>query len=788
MKLNIWKFKYLRIIFVAVLFFAGISCTSKEERKAEHKERARQYIEKNELKKAVIELKNVVQLDPKDDAAYYDLGETYMKLEQLKEAAWSFAQAVNSNPENMKAKLKMGQIFLMAKQTKDARIMAKAVLEKIPDSIEALLLLSGVQIQERNLGASIKTLEKAASIDPEHFKTHLFLAHLFLVKGNHDKAEKAYLRAISLDSSSRVPYMELTRLYGTKGEWDKAESLLKQMVQAPQGQKQQKLLILARFYEKQKRWVQAEKTYLEAADSAPGEDVVPLMNLGSYYARRKTYDKALKAMQKASGIKKNDMNILASIAQLHFDFKKIKDAETTVDEVLVKNGEHVRANFLKGRLYLLKGDFANALKRFDLVLRESPKNAMAHYYKALCLIGEGGRDLDGQDLHRTAAGFEDDPEAWQRKLAEQELLKAVELNPRLLNARLILAEIYLREKNKQLAREQIEIALKLAPRHLKALTFQGILKIIEGDVKGAEAVCKKVLELNPNYPLGYVRMGLVYNLMKRPADALKSFQKALELNPFQNDALGLMVDIYVRDKKFDKALKLCEKQKQKTAEDRTNVAFIEYLEGKVFMARRDTKKAQQHFKKAIELDPNTPAPYMALAGIYMQEKKIPRAILQYETVLNKNRNYLPACMALGTIYDRQGDKKRAESYYRKALEIKKDFGPAANNLAFILAAEGVELDEALKLALLARNKMPKDANVMDTLGWIHYLKGGYLSAISELEESISRNPDSALANYHLGLAYYENEDYEKAREFLERALKIDTNFKGADKARSMLDR
>lgn len=206
------------------------------------------------------------------------------------------------------------------------------------------------------------------------------------------------------------------------------------------------------------------------------------------------------------------------------------------------------------------------------------------------------------------------------------------------------------------------------------------------------------------------------------------------------------------------------------------------------MAKKDSKKAQQRFEKAIELDPNTPTPYMALAGIYMRGKKIYLAISQYEAVLIKNPNYLPACMALGTIYDRQGEKEKAESYYRKALEIKKDYGPAANNLAFILAERGVKLEEALKLALLARNKMPKDANVMDTLGWIHYLKGGYLSAISELEKSVSRNPDSALANYHLGLAYYENKDFEKAREFLEKALKIDPNFKGADDARSMLDR
>ena len=68
MKLNLWKFKCSLMIMISFFFFVNLSCTSKEEKKAEHAETARQYIEKNELKKAVIELKNVIQLDPEDAA------------------------------------------------------------------------------------------------------------------------------------------------------------------------------------------------------------------------------------------------------------------------------------------------------------------------------------------------------------------------------------------------------------------------------------------------------------------------------------------------------------------------------------------------------------------------------------------------------------------------------------------------------------------------------------------------------------------------------------------------
>jgi len=46
--------------------------------------------------------------------------------------------------------------------------------------------------------------------------------------------------------------------------------------------------------------------------------------------------------------------------------------------------------------------------------------------------------------------------------------------------------------------------------------------------------------------------------------------------------------------------------------------------------------------------------------------------------------------------------------YRQALEIREDFAPAANNLAWILAEHGGNIDEALGLAQTAKEKMPRD--------------------------------------------------------------------------------
>jgi uncharacterized protein HemY len=97
-------------------------------------------------------------------------------------------------------------------------------------------------------------------------------------------------------------------------------------------------------------------------------------------------------------------------------------------------------------------------------------------------------------------------------------------------------------------------------------------------------------------------------------------------------------------------------------------------------------------------------------------------------------------------------------------------------------------DEALSLAKLAKDKMPDDPMVMDTLGWIYYLKRMNLFALEEIQSSLSKIPDNPVVNYHLGKVYYRNQQYEKAREYMEKALKIDSNFKGADEARRLLNR
>jgi tetratricopeptide (TPR) repeat protein len=141
-------------------------------------------------------------------------------------------------------------------------------------------------------------------------------------------------------------------------------------------------------------------------------------------------------------------------------------------------------------------------------------------------------------------------------------------------------------------------------------------------------------------------------------------------------------------------------------------------------------------------------------------------------------------MLLGVMHKMKGDYPAAEGYYRKALEIDPNFVQAANNLAYLLAEQGRQLEEAVALALRARELKPDDPYVLDTLGWVYYRQGKYGDAARELLLSAEQLPESADVNYHLGMVYYRQGDAVQSRQYLAKALK--TGHPAADEIRRIL--
>ena len=63
--------------------------------------------------------------------------------------------------------------------------------------------------------------------------------------------------------------------------------------------------------------------------------------------------------------------------------------------------------------------------------------------------------------------------------------------------------------------------------------------------------------------------------------------------------------------------------------------------------------------------------------------------------------------------------------YNDAIKIDPNNFVAGNNLAYILAERGTDLNTALSLAQGARKSQPENPSTADTLGWVYYKLGNY---------------------------------------------------------------
>jgi tetratricopeptide (TPR) repeat protein len=144
-------------------------------------------------------------------------------------------------------------------------------------------------------------------------------------------------------------------------------------------------------------------------------------------------------------------------------------------------------------------------------------------------------------------------------------------------------------------------------------------------------------------------------------------------------------------------------------------------------------------------------------------------------------------MALGMIHESEKNYPKAQEAYEKVLKINPNFPPAANNLAYIYAERGGNIDVAMNLAQKAKEQAPNDPHISDTLGWIYYKKNVPGRAVAYLKEAAEKAPNQPMVRYHLGMAYYKNGDRDLAKKELNEALRLDANFAGADEARATLN-
>ena len=158
----------IRLIGLALLVLAMAACQSDEEKLAEHMSRGDEYFEDEAFGEAIIEYKNVLQIDPNDGEAHYKLAQGVPPgQEDRARASGSCAKRSDSIPKTSTPRSSSRRCCSSARSSTKPCSRSKRRSRPSPNRVEAYVVRAQVLEALKRPEEALEAYEKAVEIAPE---------------------------------------------------------------------------------------------------------------------------------------------------------------------------------------------------------------------------------------------------------------------------------------------------------------------------------------------------------------------------------------------------------------------------------------------------------------------------------------------------------------------------------------------------------------------------------------------------------------------------------------------
>ena len=183
-------------LLILFCLFLGFGCAADNEKKKERfLASGEDYFEQEKYPEAMIQFKNVVQLDPRSAVGYYRLGLTHLKLGKIGDAFQAFRKSVEIDPQFPNAQVQLGNLYLLSKKPEEAKQCAEKAIAVDVDGWKAWVLLANASVLLQDLPEARTALKTAIALAPDEILPQLLMAKYHQLEGNSEAAEEAYLEA-----------------------------------------------------------------------------------------------------------------------------------------------------------------------------------------------------------------------------------------------------------------------------------------------------------------------------------------------------------------------------------------------------------------------------------------------------------------------------------------------------------------------------------------------------------------------------------------------------------------
>ena len=748
------------------------------------------YHDKKKFQEASILYRKAIAKNRTYAEAYYREGLNLLDQKNAVEAAKFLRGAVDLNPNNTDAEVKLSEIYLTAyayDQKKfrsllpEVRELTTKILQRNSKDFHGIRLQAFLYLTDKDLPKALAAFEEANRIQPYSREVVGWLAQVLTANNQFDEAEKLTRDMIAHDKTWGPAYDFLFVQYTQRKRPADAEAVLKERV-ANDPSSDTALINYTNYLVETNRFNEAEaamkRVLSDGKDFPNGHQL-----MGDFYMRANRFDQA--AQEYKQGIAANgkdklsyQMHLVAALARqgIAAPARQV-EALNLAKQLSSEHPKDAAVSQLYASLLLdsgVKQDVQKSLSELKSLAQSNNNDPVLHFDLARAYYAQNDFDK-----------------------AQSEALEAIRLRPAMLPARVLSARVYEDRGQHGKALEQAGIVLDRTPNDAQA-------KLV----------------------LIQARIGL-----KETADALPDLEALVKQNPNFSDAVLQLANLYLADKRYDKA----EEQFAKLW-DRLGPGKQPDLRG--FIGLQEVQLKRGHAQQAIQAiedlahkNPNQPslrfalANFQAEAGLALPANNPERATLlgnaiqNYEQVasgspksaelynrlgtldrmLNRNDAALKAFeqaskadpgnadapLNRAMVLETMGQKDQARAAYLQTLGMDPNNVVALNNLAFLNADSGQNLDQAMTYAERAKKRLPANPNVADTLGYVYFRKNLTDDAIRELEAAVGRDPNNASYRLHLAMALLKRGDKSGARREAENALRT-ANTEEQQKIRSFM--
>jgi tetratricopeptide (TPR) repeat protein len=355
-------------------------------------------------------------------------------------------------------------------------------------------------------------------------------------------------------------------------------------------------------------------------------------------------------------------------------------------------------------------------------------------------------------------------------------------------ARLALSQLQVTRGEFEGALKSVGAILQADPNNTNARLIESAALMGMKKYSDSRQLLQNMLARNPNSPDAYFQLGMVNLAENKYKEAEESFRKAYQLNPANSRGLMGVVETYMAQNRTDQAIQLLREETRRfpaRTDYRIALGNTAVRAGKYDMAVAEFQQAIKGIDGKSRMAGDV---YLRIGETFRRKGDLNSSIAN----LQKAREIMPenpmVVSTLALTLDAAGRRTEARQAYEQTLHLDPGNGVALNNLAFLIAEAGGDLDQALTFAQRAKQVLPNLLEVSDTLGWIYLKKNLSDNAVQIFSELVKKEPNHSTYRYHLGMALSQKGDKPRALKELEQALQNNPAKEEAVKIRELMSR